>query len=270
MLTTLGFSAFIKTLIDDADAATARATLGAVGKADFNANTILAADTDDTPAALTVAEQRIVGRKTGGNIAALYAADVLSILLASTVAGDLPYFSATNTLARLPKGTDGQIIKQSSGLPSWAWGGKVVQVVNYQTGAVATGTTAMPLDDTIPQKTEGDEYMTLAITPKSASNLLLIIVNAVWTLSAAYHVCIALFQDDIANALAANSEYAGASYTHNTTLVHYMTAGTINATTFKVRIGTNSTGTLSFNGFGGNRIFGGVAASSISIIEIAA
>jgi hypothetical protein len=113
----------------------------------------------------------------------------------------------------------------------------------------------MPLDDTIPQKTEGDEYMTLAITPKSASNLLLIIVNAVWTLSAAYHVCIALFQDDIANALAANSEYAGASYTHNTTLVHYMTAGTINATTFKVRIGTNSTGTLSFNGFGGNRIW---------------
>jgi len=34
----------------------------------FDANTILAADTNDTPAALTVAEDRIVGRITGGNI----------------------------------------------------------------------------------------------------------------------------------------------------------------------------------------------------------
>ena len=37
----------------------------------FDANTILAADTDDTPAALTVTEQTLVGRATGGNIAAI-------------------------------------------------------------------------------------------------------------------------------------------------------------------------------------------------------
>jgi hypothetical protein len=37
----------------------------------FDANTILAATTDDTPAALTVGEQKVVGRVTGGNIAAL-------------------------------------------------------------------------------------------------------------------------------------------------------------------------------------------------------
>jgi len=49
-------------------------------KALFDANTILAADTDNTPAALTVAEQRIVGRITGGNIAALTAAQVQTLL----------------------------------------------------------------------------------------------------------------------------------------------------------------------------------------------
>lgn len=49
--------------------------------ATFNANTILAANTDNTPAAVTVAEQRIVGRKTSGNIAALEAADVRGIIL---------------------------------------------------------------------------------------------------------------------------------------------------------------------------------------------
>jgi len=46
----------------------------------FDANTILAANADDTPLALTVAEQRIVGRKTGGNIAALTVAEIKTML----------------------------------------------------------------------------------------------------------------------------------------------------------------------------------------------
>lgn len=46
----------------------------------FNANTILKADTDNTPAALVVAEQTIVGRKTGNSIAALVDSEVLSII----------------------------------------------------------------------------------------------------------------------------------------------------------------------------------------------
>ncbi len=46
----------------------------------FDANTILKADTDGTPAALTVAEQRIVGRITSGNIDDLTGAQALAIL----------------------------------------------------------------------------------------------------------------------------------------------------------------------------------------------
>lgn len=42
-----------------------------VTKALFDANTILAATSDNTPAAVTLAEQRVLGRATGGNIAAL-------------------------------------------------------------------------------------------------------------------------------------------------------------------------------------------------------
>jgi hypothetical protein len=47
---------------------------------EYSANSILAANTDDSPAALSIAEQRIVGRKTGGNIAALTNAEILAIL----------------------------------------------------------------------------------------------------------------------------------------------------------------------------------------------
>jgi len=52
----------------------------AVLKSLFDANTILAADTDDTPAALTVAEQTLVGRITAGNIDALTASEVRTLL----------------------------------------------------------------------------------------------------------------------------------------------------------------------------------------------
>ena len=58
----------------------ANANLGVVMDALFNANTILAATDDNTPAAVEIAEQRIVGRKTSGNIAALTGAEVLAIL----------------------------------------------------------------------------------------------------------------------------------------------------------------------------------------------
>lgn len=55
------------------------AGLGAVEEADYNAHTILAATTDNTPAALTVGEQTVVGRITGGNITALTAAQIRTL-----------------------------------------------------------------------------------------------------------------------------------------------------------------------------------------------
>jgi hypothetical protein len=53
---------------------------GYVAKATYDANTILAATADDTPAAVTVAEQTLVGRITAGNIAALSATQVRTLL----------------------------------------------------------------------------------------------------------------------------------------------------------------------------------------------
>lgn len=53
---------------------------GAVMKSLFDAQTILRATSDNTPAALTVEEQRLVGRITDGNIAALTPAQVRTLL----------------------------------------------------------------------------------------------------------------------------------------------------------------------------------------------
>lgn len=49
-------------------------------KEDFDANTILKADTDDNPVTLTVPENTIVGRLSGGQITALNSSEVNSIL----------------------------------------------------------------------------------------------------------------------------------------------------------------------------------------------
>ena len=147
--------------------------------------------------------------------------------------------------------------------------GKVLQVVNFQTGAVAGGTTVMPYDDTIPQITEGNEYMTLAITPSNALNILQI--NVVIYLSnntANNTTSCALFVGVSANALAAVATTQGANDQPEVVLInHTVIAGSTGVLTFRLRAGPSSAATLTFNGTNNTRRFGGVAASSITITE---
>ncbi len=145
----------------------------------------------------------------------------------------------------------------------------VNQIVNNQTGAVATTTTSIPNDDSIPQNTEGGEFMTLAITPASATSKLKIDVVLHCTAAVGTkEITVALFQDSTVNALAAMSNGEDlANRGRSVTFTHYMTSGTTSSTTFKVRAGMNDTTELTFNGIGGNRRMGGVMASSITITE---
>jgi hypothetical protein len=144
----------------------------------------------------------------------------------------------------------------------------VAQVVTFQTGAVATGSTIMPRDDTIPQITEGDQYMSLAITPVDATSTLEIDIVFCYAASTGNHCVAALFQDSVVNALAAVTTLAGsAGVNGQMTLKHIMTAGTTSTTTFKLRAGCEVSATLTFNGSGGARLLGGVMASRITIKE---
>ena len=147
--------------------------------------------------------------------------------------------------------------------------GTVLQVVNVMSGAMTTGTTQIPFDDTIPQNTEGNEYITLAITPRSATSKLVIDVVLCTSVNALSSGGIALFQDSTASALAAAYyTWAGTNYNVPFCLTHYMTSGTTSSTTFKVRAGTNGADTLTLNGSASGRIWGGVMASSITITEV--
>ena len=69
----------------DVTDATNVAAADAVMEADFNAQTILRAITNDTPTALTVGEQTVVGRITGGNIVALTVAQLITLALSAAL-----------------------------------------------------------------------------------------------------------------------------------------------------------------------------------------
>ena len=148
--------------------------------------------------------------------------------------------------------------------------GKIIQVVNVQTGVAATGTTAIPYDDTIPQNTEGDEYMTLAITPTRSTSKLRIDVVVYGAQAANDRLGTALFQDTTADAIAATATLVDTNWDSVSTCRHTMTSATTSETTFKVRCGSQSGGTFTFNGSASVRKLGGVGASSITITEYAA
>ena len=148
-------------------------------------------------------------------------------------------------------------------------GSVLVQRVISESGAVATGTTLIPLDDTIPQNTEGNQYLSVAITPTDAANILYIDVTFFGVHSVAAWITAALFQDSVANALACMTAFSttagGGSPIH---FRHKMVAGGTSAITFKVRAGGHTAGTTTFNGNAGARAFGGVLASSITVSEL--
>lgn len=147
--------------------------------------------------------------------------------------------------------------------------GCVLQVQNYQTGIIASASATIPTDNNIPQNTDGTEFLAVSITPKSSINKLKITVNCFVGCTVSTNVHMALFQDSTANALAATTQMADtAQRAIGLTLCHYMTAGTTSSTTFKVRMGPATAGSIYLNGNAGLQYFGGVGASSITIEEI--
>lgn len=145
--------------------------------------------------------------------------------------------------------------------------GVSVQTVSTNYSSSSVNNTAIPEDDTVPQITEGNEVMTQAITPKSATNILVIEATITAANDAAQQVVGALFQDANANALAVGIQYQPTANGMNTIVVkHRMVAGTTSSTTFRIRIGAGG-GNTTFNGFASGRKYGTTTKSTIVITE---
>lgn len=143
------------------------------------------------------------------------------------------------------------------------------QIVNFMTGSVATTTTLIPRDDTIPQNTEGAEFMQLAIEPISSSSILEIDCGAFLSNSGTSITNIgALFKDSVANALVAGELFPYSSQAAGILRLNYrVISGTTSTATFKFRAGPESASTLTFNGYASARKYGGVANSFLTVKE---
>lgn len=152
--------------------------------------------------------------------------------------------------------------------------GQVIQDRVLQDGAGATGTGQIPSDNSIPQNTEGDQYLTDSITPISAAHLLDVQAQVFGGQNQDTRLTAALFRDSVADALVAiggDSSASSSSGAHCFTLLWRQLAESTSSIAFKVRAGPNDASTFYFNGLGnpGTQIMGGVMNSFIRIKEIA-
>jgi hypothetical protein len=197
--------------------------------------------------------------------------------------GNIISYDASGNPVAIATGSDGQVLTSAGAGQPCAFetlsAGKVLQVVNTSTGEVVSGTTTMPNDDTIPQITEGDQYLSLAITPASTSNKLIVIVE--WNGSnntASSQLVGCLFNTAIHETNAQAVSYCslggngGTNKVSQLSMTYYLAAPSTSASTFLFRVGSHQSSTTAMNGAIGNqnRKFGGVTNSSITIMEISA
>jgi len=150
----------------------------------------------------------------------------------------------------------------------------LLQMQSDVSTAVQTITTAMTVDSSIPQNTEGDEVQTVTITPESDSSKLVIEFECIFFwggFTGTATIVAALFQDSTADALQTVVEPVHSSPTQDrgTIRLRYIMDSTATTpTTFKIRMGPNG-GNLYVNRNASiNPAFGGAASSILSVTEI--
>lgn len=121
-----------KALLDDADAAAQRATLGLSSTDGPQFNLIeLGSASDTTLSRLSAGDVAVEGNRVfragGADVPVADGGTAIS----NYTTGDLLYASAAGVLSKLAIGTTGQLLKVAAGLPSWGAGG--VSSVNIQT-----------------------------------------------------------------------------------------------------------------------------------------
>lgn len=156
-----------------------------------------------------------------------------------------------------------------SGTTLNATGGAYVQSVTATYATNADLTVNIPIDDTIPQNTEGTEIVTASITPTSATNIIEIDFDGFGASASSTTMVTALFKDTGADAIAAAANFGSgaASRPSIMRLLHREVAGSTSARTYKIRVGT-AAGTLRMNGATTGRYFGGTAVARLIVREV--
>ena len=191
------------------------------------------------------------------------------------VQGSASYTCAAGDIVIVSKDGNGDLhveILRRNGMPM-SMSGQVIQHVEAVpfTTYASDSAGSLPMDDTIPQKTEGANYVSLSITPKFATSRLVIRGEALVGGNGANNVGAFIADTAINDALAANVVTLSAAGHMDVIPVYAeISAGSTSARTYQLRLGAASGVTFFVNGNTSNRFFGGVAGCKLSCEEVSA
>lgn len=143
-----------------------------------------------------------------------------------------------------------------------------VEATPYSTYST-DNTHTFPIDNTIPQKTEGGSYCSVTITPTSASNKLVIEGIFYGGTDGANNIGVSICDTGINDCLAAVVvTNTGAGYAVAIPINCTIAAGSTATRTYQLRAGT-AAGTLHINGIStSNQLFNGKLAARLSVTEV--
>lgn len=182
------------------------------------------------------------------------------LVLSSAFSGVLP-------LANGGTGYEWAYGSEASLIAALGWSNSVNSIGTASSTAVATGTTQIPFDDTIPQVTEGDQYLQVT-TGGVVNSLQLGLVTLYFSSSATGILTVAAFDSSGANAICATAITIGeVNVPYSVSLVLHGTD--TDEDRFTIRAGLNGAATITFLGASAARNFGAIAkAAGIAFVTV--
>lgn len=145
--------------------------------------------------------------------------------------------------------------------------GSIVKVTRTLLDTVATGATAIPQDDTIPQNTEGALFLSGSVTPTNACNLLFTRWQFVGSPNGNNQMIATLTKDSQANVVSSMILTSGTTLLAILPSTFAEIANSTSPTTYGMRAGTSVGNTVTAIGVSGGRYFGGTLVCEITTEE---
>lgn len=195
-----------------------------------------------------------------------------TLMPSSPILGDLVYFDGTNWV-RFPAATaEGMVLKAGTGAapqaPVWAFRGLIqVQEVIFA-GSTGIGAPFFVLNNTIPTTAQGQQVLTLAITPLVATSKIIVDVEIPFYKNGCLAGCAALYINAGTIAVAAVADSPVAVGLGNLRIRYTHTVTSLSPITFTVFAGADA-GSMQVNSYASALLWNGVNTSRMTLTEYA-